>query len=220
MLPEFISQRLTEGNGQLLHFHTGKSLGDAEVDVDDSNWAPRTIWVGAIPKAHANKATLVRVFADIGPIQSVNVRVKDSVEAGKNERKKAAEAAAAAAAAAVMGGDGGGAQGSAILRASEAQAEDADVHKSWALISFRSEEHARQAARLGWKKGEDRSRKRARRASVGLGNSIPYVVELVIPEAMQSPQAQYIRTAQEIDVGNRCAGKQASALVFQLIDFP
>ena len=60
VLPEFISQRLTEGNGQLLHFHTGESLGDAEVDIDDSNWAPRTIWVGSVPRGHANKGKTLK----------------------------------------------------------------------------------------------------------------------------------------------------------------
>ena len=163
VLPEFISQRLTAGNGQVVHFHTGESRGDVEVDVDDSNWVPRTIWVGAIPRDHANKDTLVQAFAHIGPIQSVNVRVGWEKEdaGGKNAK---------------------------------------DAGKSWALISFRNNEDACKASKLGLKKGEDHYH--APRL-IDDGYSVPYIVEMVKPDMMQSSQAQFIRTAQEIDVGNR-----------------
>jgi hypothetical protein len=162
VLPEFISQRLTEGNAQILHFHTGESRGDVEVDIDDSDWVPRTIWVGAIPRDHANKETLVQAFSDVGPIQSVNVRVEDST--GNN-------------------------------------AKDAGNDKSWALVSFRNDEDAYKALKLGWKKRDDHRRRVP--PSIDDGYGVPYIVEMVKPDMLQSPQAQYIRTAQEIDVGNR-----------------
>jgi hypothetical protein len=75
-------------------------------------------------------ATIVQAFADIGPIQSVNVRVKD------------------------------------VAKDSKGKVTEEENDKSWALVSFRNNADAYQASKMGWNKGEDRSRRRARRASV------------------------------------------------------
>ena len=132
VLPEFISERLTQGNSQLQHFVTGRSRGFAELNIDDANWLPRTVWVGSIPRDHANKTTIGSIFSEVGPVQSINVRVKD---VPRSRPTKAAQAAST---------------------------RPEDDTQSWALVTFRNVDDAYKASKLGGNKGDDMDRRQAR----------------------------------------------------------
>jgi CRP-like cAMP-binding protein len=78
LLPEFVSGRLRESASNLTSF-TGAARTDAWLPEEDGHmWAPRTVWVGEIAKIHATPAAVESFFAALGPIVSVNVRMKDS----------------------------------------------------------------------------------------------------------------------------------------------
>ena len=75
VLPEFIAERLKENHGNILHFHTGQERDDEEL-LDDT-WAPRTVWIGGLPRDEAKQSVISQRLAEVGPIVSVNVRVKE-----------------------------------------------------------------------------------------------------------------------------------------------
>ena len=76
ILPEFISERLTDRIGGVNSFFMHSLDSGAEMAVDES-WAPSTIWIGGLTQTEATESTVIAEFAQFGPAKACHVRVKD-----------------------------------------------------------------------------------------------------------------------------------------------